>query len=189
MRTFIAFDITDRTRSELGRAQRNMGRIAGVRWVRPAGIHLTVKFVGDVVDQAILEIFEVMRRAVTGVKPVEFTVRGLGWFPPGRRPRVLWAGVDCEGDILAAIARRLDEGLADLGVRPENRAFKPHITLGRVRGALDAGAAEDAFRRVGQREFGRNVARELVLYMSELHPGGAHYTRMGAVGLGEDKSP
>ena len=126
---------------------------------------------------------------MAGVEPVEFAVRGLGWFPTGRRPRVLWAGVDCEGDVLSGIARRLDEGLADLGVRPENRAFRPHITLGRVREPLDAEAAEDAFERVVRREFGRSVANELVLYMSELHPEGACYMRMGAVGLGEAKSP
>ena len=92
MRTFIAFDIDDGVRSALRVAQRAMGRIASVRWVRPESIHLTLKFIGNIEDRLLPAVFEVMRAAVAGLEPFEFDVRGLGWFPPGQRPRVLWAG-------------------------------------------------------------------------------------------------
>jgi len=183
MRTFIAFEISDQTRAGLRSAQQAMGRLSGVRWVRPESIHLTLKFIGEAADGALPGIFDAMRRAVAGVAPFEFEVRGLGWFPPGRSPRVLWAGVEPDGGGLAEIAGRLEAGLAECGIPPETRAFKPHVTLGRVRGALDAEAVRGAFERVAGESFGSGIADELVLFMSELAPQGARYTRLGAVGL------
>lgn len=183
MRTFIAFDISNQTRAALRRAQKEMGRIDGVRWANPDGIHLTMKFIGEIKDALLGDVFEVMKAAVAGVAVFEFTVKGVGCFPSQRRPRVLWAGVEPAGGSLSEVASRLDLGLRSVGVAPEKRAFRPHITLGRVRGRIDGRGLEAAFERFGEREFGRNEARELVLFGSELHPGGARYTRLGAVPL------
>ncbi len=183
MRTFIAFDLGDDIRAGLRAAQRAMGRITSVRWVKVESIHLTLKFIGEIEDRLLPSVFEVMRSAVEGVAPFEFEVRGLGWFPPGRRPRVLWAGVERDGGSLATIAARLNEGLAEVGVSPENRPFRPHVTLGRVNGRLSAEVAEEAFERVRRKDFGIAAAGELVLYMSELRPDGARYTRLGSVEL------
>lgn len=188
MRTFLAFDITDETRNALRGAQKLMGRLQGVRWTDPSSIHLTLKFIGEIQDPKIPEVFRIMSDAVTGIGPLEFSVKGLGWFPPGRRPRVIWAGVEGAVAQIAEVARRLDERLADLNVAPEGRAFRPHLTIGRVNGRIDAGEVEEAFGRIAKREFGQELAAELVLYMSELLPSGACYTRMGAVPLeGKDK--
>jgi len=182
VRTFIAFDIGDETRLALKAAQKAMGRLAGVRWVDTKDIHLTLKFIGEIEDSKIPAVFEVMRAAVAGVEPIDFDVSGLGWFPPGRRPRVIWAGVETARE-MAEVARRVEDGMAALGVPPEGRAFKPHLTIGRTRGALDAGELEEALSKVVRRDFGQEVAGELVLYMSRLLPTGAEYTRMGAVKL------
>jgi 2'-5' RNA ligase len=73
--------------------------------------------------------------------------------------------------------------MAELGVPPEGRGFKPHLTLGRARGTIGPEELEAAFGRIARREFGRETAEELVLYMSKLLPSGAEYTRMGAVRL------
>jgi 2'-5' RNA ligase len=183
MRTFIAFDISDQTRSQIERAQKAIGRLRPVRWVNPGGIHLTMKFIRDISDALLPDVLRVMENAVEGIGPVSFEVCDLGWFGSGRRPRVIWANVKPEADLMEKIASRLNRGMAALGVEPERRAFRPHITLGRVRGAFDAEELEKAFERVESRGFGYNVADELVLYMSELGPGGARYTRMGAVSL------
>lgn len=185
MRTFIAFDMSDRTREALRGAQRAMAALRGVRWARPEGIHLTVKFLGEIEDAAVPRVLEVMREAVEGEEPFEFDVRALGFFPDGRSPRVLWAGVQRGVAALRRIAERLDTGLCDVGVAAEKRDFKPHLTIGRARGRLDAAAVENAFRQVGEADFGTCAACELVLYMSELGPGGARYTRLGAVSLQE----
>jgi len=183
MRTFVAFQMSQEIHAALRAAQRAMGRLNGVGWTDPANIHLTLKFIGEIEDRKLPAVFEVMRQAVKGVAPIEIAVRGLGWFPPGRRPRVVWAGVESDTDVLVQVSRRLDEGLAELGVPREGRAFKPHLTMGRARGTIDAEAIEAAFGRVSRSEFGREVVDELVLFMSELQPSGAVYTRMGAVPL------
>ena len=183
MRTFIAFDIEENTRASLAQAQRAMGRLPSVRWVRPAGIHLTLKFLGEIEAAVVPEVLGAMRVALAGVEPFEFAVRGLGWFPPGRRPRVLWAGVDGDEGALSLVAGRLNVALVDCGVRPERRGFKPHLTLARVRGPVDAASIEKAFERVSGPDFGSNAAESLVLYMSELHPTGACYTVLGKIEL------
>ncbi len=188
MRTFIAFDIDDAVRAELRAAQRAMGRISSVRWVKPESIHLTLKFIGDIEDRLLPGVFECMRAAVDGVEPFEFEVRGLGWFPPGQRPRVLWAGVEGGAESLPVIARRLNEGLLEVGVAGEDRPFRAHLTLGRVKGRLDASLAQEAFGRVRRHNFGQVYAEELVFFMSELLPEGARYTRLGAVKLVGDEA-
>jgi 2'-5' RNA ligase len=160
-----------------------MGRLAGIRWIDPAGVHLTLKFIGEIEDSKIPAVFEAMKQAAKESGPVEFVVKGLGWFPAGRRPRVIWAGVENPDGAMASIAARLEEGLSELGVAREGRGLKPHLTLGRSRGTIEAGEIEEAFGRISKREFGRETAEELVLYMSKLLPSGAEYTRMGGVRL------
>jgi len=181
MRTFIALEISGRTQEALRCAQKAMGRLAGVRWAEASDIHLTLKFIGEIEDSKIPAVFDVMRSVAGTSGPIEFAVRGLGWFPPGRKPRVIWAGVEGNTAALAEIARRLNEGLAQLGVPPETRSFKPHLTLARARGTIDADAIQEAIDRVRKPEFGREFAEELVLFMSTLRPTGAEYTRMGAI--------
>jgi 2'-5' RNA ligase len=183
MRTFAAFDISEETRRALHAAQKSMGRLNGVNWADTEGIHLTLKFIGEIEDAKIPAVFDAMKRAVAGVAPIGFAVKGLGWFPPGRRPRVIWAGIETEGEAMAGVVGRLEEGMAELGVPPEGRGFKPHLTLGRARGTIGPEELEAAFGRIARREFGRETAEELVLYMSKLLPSGAEYTRMGAVRL------
>ncbi len=183
MRTFIAFDISDETRAALERAQKSMGSLPGVRWVRPHGIHLTVKFLGNIGDDLVGGVFDLMRAAVADIEPFDFDVSGLGTFPPGRRARVVWAGVEKGSEIISEVAGKLDMRLTEVGVPREGRAYTPHLTLGRVRGRLDEETLKHALERVGQADFGFTTAEELVLYMSELHPAGARYTRLGAAVL------
>lgn len=186
MRLFIAFDTDEDIQAALKRAQKSMGRLPGVKWAAPEAMHITVKFIGEFPAEKVGDVLEVMREAVKGVRPFEFAVRRLGWFPPGRRPRVVWAGLEDDGGALGLVAGRLERGMAALGVAPEGRAFKAHLTLGRARGEVESAGLEAAFAKVADREFGRHAAKELVLYMSELYPSGAVYTRMGAAALREE---
>jgi len=184
-RTFIAVEISDATRDALKAAERAMGRLPGVRWSNLDTMHLTLKFLGDIEDSLVPGVFEVMREAVKGIAPFEFSVKGLGWFPPGRRPRVLWAGIENPEGSIETIAKRLDEGLAALGIAGDGKPYRPHVTLSRIRGPIDTDVVEEAFGRVGRGEFGREAVDEIVLFMSELNPSGAVHTRMGAVSLEE----
>jgi RNA 2',3'-cyclic 3'-phosphodiesterase len=188
VRTFIAIELSDETLNGLRNAEKAMGRLPGVRWVSPETIHLTLKFIGDIDDPLIPGVFKAMREAVKGIGPIDFAVKGLGWFPQGKRPRVLWAGIEEAGGAIEELAKRLDVGLLDLGIAGDGKPYRPHVTLSRIRGPIDTGVVEEAFGRVGRKEFGRETADEIVLFMSELSPAGAEHTRMGAVSLpGENK--
>jgi len=183
MRTFVAFDVNEETQRELRRVREELSGLPNVRWVRLEGIHLTVKFIGEIDDPVVPEVFKAMERSVEGIEAFEFRVKGLGYFPPRRMPRVLWAGVEEDDRRFVEIADRLNSELAELGVKPEKRDFIPHITLGRVRGRIDKEEVDEAFEERRERQFGADEASELLLYMSELHPEGARYTKMGAVPL------
>lgn len=183
MRTFIALEIGEETRSALKSATKAIGRLPGVRWANPDTIHLTLRFIGELKDALVPEVLRVMENAAKEFAPPRFAVKGLGWFPAGRRPRVLWAGVEEESEILAGVVRRLDEGLEKIGISSDAKPYRPHLTLGRARGHLDIAAVENAFERIGASVFGEETAYEMVLFMSELSPGGAVHTRMGAAGF------
>ena len=105
---------------------------------------------------------------------------------------MLWAGVESPGGKLEEIAKRLDAGLLEVGIAGDGKPYRPHVTIARLRGPIDTDVVEEAFGRVSRREFGREAADEMVLYMSELLPSGAVHTRMGAVafeGPNEEENP
>ncbi len=183
MRTFIAFDITAETRAALRAVQKSLSKLNAVRWTNPASVHLTMKFIGDVPDSHLPDVLAAMRHCVAGVPPLDVNVRGLGCFPSPARPRILWAGVEGSVDPLRQISSCLNTTLADLGVPPDNKGFRPHVTVGRVRGRVDSDALDAALGQFARHDFGQNTLSELVLYMSELAPSGARYTKMGAVPL------
>ena len=177
MRTFIAVELDEAIRERLAAAQERL-RGAGpkVKWVRPERMHLTLKFLGEIDPETVDAVADAMVAAVEGVAPFEFAVAGIGAFPPRGAPRVVWAGVDDAAGGLTRLHKGLERELRKLGFPREKRAFRPHLTLGRVkerRGserlraqmAADAGAA-----------FGLQRVEELVLFESVLSPQGPTYT-------------
>jgi RNA 2',3'-cyclic 3'-phosphodiesterase len=173
LRTFIAIDLSHEVRRNLEKAHDMLSpRISGVRWVRPSGIHLTLKFLGDVHKKQIDRICEALEDLAEEIEPIVISVRGAGAFPNLKRPRVLWVGLQ-KIEALADLAARVEGVLAPLGFEPEKRPFKPHLTLGRVKKP-----ARDyrAMSTIENKEFGAFTAWSMVLYKSELTPGGAVYT-------------
>ena len=113
--------------------------------------------------------------AAEGSGPFELTVEEAGTFPPRGAARVLWLGVRDESGSLARLQRRLEEEGEAAGFTREPRAFKPHLTLARLRAPKDAHALSEAHRRS---TFGPHAFRvsDLVVMRSELGPGGSRYT-------------
>ena len=143
-RLFIAVELTPAARRYTEEALRMFkeGLPSGVRWVRPEGIHLTLKFLGNVSNDAIPTIESGMRRAAEGICPFTVRMQGAGCFPSSRRPRVLWLGLQGELESLLTAQSRLEDSLEALGVDRETRPFRPHLTVGRVSGGLPEGWAE-----------------------------------------------
>lgn len=135
IRVFIALDIPAEARQVLSATVRQLQAAipGGVRWVDPASVHLTLKFLGDIDPNLINSVFEAMLQSARGVAPFQLRLLGLGLFPNARQPRVLWAGVDGDLDPLKDLQKRVDESVSALGFSRERQPFHPHLTLGRLR--------------------------------------------------------
>lgn len=145
-----------------------------MRWTRPDQMHLTLKFLGDVRVGQLPVICDAVRRAAATHGPFEFRVTGVGCFPKGGPVRVLWVGVEDASGELAALQSAVESAVEPLGFPREQRAFSAHLTLGRVKEA----SASAAIRRALQTaSFGPAVQRvdEIVLFESQLSPGGSRY--------------
>lgn len=134
IRTFIAIDVPDEVKSEMMRMQEALRKLPGNRisWTRPQGIHLTLKFLGDIPENEIDDIANVLESALLDQNRFEIQTTLTGGFPNLKRPRVLWLGVD-GGDELINIHRRVDKGLYKLGFDKEKKRFNPHLTIGRAK--------------------------------------------------------
>lgn len=149
-----------------------------VRWVRPEGYHVTLRFLGNVVVEHLPEIAKRVGDAVADSVPFEATLTAARCFPKGRKPRVVVLDVSPEAE-LQALAARVEAGCTAAGLAPEKRAFQPHLTLGRLRARR--APALDAAQLPGPCSF---PAREVVLFRSELSPSGAIYTPIESMPLG-----
>jgi len=195
MRIFIALDIDDAIRARIARFMEGVhGFAPDARWVQPESMHVTLKFIGEKSDQAVDEI----NQALEGIaaSTVEIRFRGYGFFPTAKAPRVFWIGIEA-GPELAALAAKVDNKLAFLGIPKEEHAFSPHLTLARSggRSASPRGHKDDGPNRGFQKlqekldampapDFGTMTARAFFLYQSQLSQGGSRYTKLSAFALG-----
>ena len=103
-----------------------------VKWVRPEGVHLTLKFLGDVAEAREPSLREALGQVCNDVRPVTIHIEGFGVFPDFKRPRVVWAGV-APDPALELLQHRVEQVFAPLGFPTEAKTFRPHLTLGRAK--------------------------------------------------------
>jgi 2'-5' RNA ligase len=184
IRTFIAIDLPDPVRQAISKTQEKLRRTGlGIRWVRPQGIHLTLKFLGDIEKSDVEKVHGAMKEAVQSTSPFSLRGEGLGVFPDFKRPRVLWIGVAGDLETLRALQRDLDFQLKGLGFPREKRAFKGHLTLGRAKGRLDGNQLRRALQRYEDFSTDPFTAECLTFFQSDLRPTGAVYTKLAEVGF------
>jgi 2'-5' RNA ligase len=177
MRAFIAIELPESVREALRREQARFREVCpDARWTRPEGIHLTLKFLGEISNQQEAHV----NRALAQMERFEkFTVRvqGFGFFPDARRPRVLWAGLDAP-PTLERLAAQVESIIAPLGFPPENRAFRPHLTLARFKVPRPQPKLEALVAPPGDQLLGTFEVAEFFLWESRLLPGGAEYHKV-----------
>ena len=193
LRVFIALDIPPGAKAALSETIQQLQLVipSGVRWVDPGGIHLTLKFLGNIDSSLVDGILGAMRQASQGFGGRRFrlTLSGMGVFPNARQPRVLWAGAQGDLDSLERLQLLVDQAVCQLGFAPEKRPFRPHLTIGRVQD----GVSPPARRTVGEAVAGTRLppvaewaewkVDALHLIRSTLTPHGAIYTSLGRVDL------
>jgi 2'-5' RNA ligase len=185
MRIFIALDIPAEIRTRIAAFVDHARPYAPeAKWARIEGLHITLKFVGEVNDAKVQEL----RSALSAVKagPFDVTFSGAGFFPTPNAPRVFWVGVE-GGEGLPSLAAAIDNSTHELGIAREARAFNAHLTLARSRSGAGSGQLLRPLRNLVEAEpslqFGTMTAREFFLYRSELQRGGARYTKLERFGL------
>ncbi|HET7601068.1 MAG TPA: RNA 2',3'-cyclic phosphodiesterase [Gemmatimonadales bacterium] len=174
MRLFVALPIPEPARDEIAALLVRLQSCEWpVRWISGEGLHITLKFYGEVMPERLDVIAESVRFAAADAAPLAMRVAELGAFPSRRHARVLWLGLDAP-PALELLQDRLERGGEQIGFPPEGAPFRPHVTLGRVReghrlprAALEAFA--DSYDHIGF------VADEVVLYESVLSPTGPRY--------------
>jgi len=184
IRMFIAIQIPSELKKAIGSLQdRFKSVVKGVSWVRTENIHVTLKFLGDTNEDRIQEIGGKIEQAVSGIRPFRIEVKGVGAFPNLRRPRVIWVGAESNPAVLESIVENLDNELKELRVKPEDRKFTAHLTLGRVKEALDGAALAEKVQTLAQFVAGSFEVTAIELIKSELLPTGARYTTIRKVEL------
>jgi 2'-5' RNA ligase len=184
LRAFIAIPLPQRI-IELAADLQSRLKSGGLklRWVRLQGMHLTLKFLGDIPESQIDDLNSAMQRSGRGFGVINLAVQGLGVFPGIRRPRVLWIGIGGETERLGRLHGRLDAALEQMGIAREKRPFRAHLTLARAKGVANTRLVLDGMQRHGQYAARPFQARQLVLYQSDLTPRGAVYTARAEVDL------
>ena len=188
IRSFIAIELPEEVKQELVTLENQLKERSRInaKWVDPYSIHLTIKFLGDVPINKIDGILHAMEEAVKSTGPFTLQITELGAFPNLNRVQVVWVGLTGELDKLAKLQQRMESGLVPLGFAAESRAFKPHLTLARIR---------DRASLIDRQNFGNIITAtsfktvnnievsSINLMKSELTREGARYSCTGTVKL------
>jgi len=177
MRLFVAIDMSSQVQDRIGQIQRRLkqelGNDRGVKWVRPEQIHLTLKFLGEVRDNMLTQVCDVVTRTAAKYDSFEIQARGMGVF--GQPARVVWAGIEpCPS--LMKLQAELEREFEKIGWDKENRAFAGHLTLCRVKSAAAGRKIAQAVETVKDEIFGSVWVDQAVLYESHLSSDGPQYS-------------
>ncbi|HUI40684.1 MAG TPA: RNA 2',3'-cyclic phosphodiesterase [Terriglobia bacterium] len=182
MRTFVAIDLAESVRAALAKEQARLrsacARNSELRWTRPEGVHVTLKFLGEIPAERVAAVTAALE-ALRGFGRFEVEAKGFGFFPDARHPRVFWAGLEAPS-ALGELAGRVEAALAIIGFAAEDRPFRPHLTLARFRTPRADPDLAAALESTGSISLGRFEVDEFFLFESKLRPGGAEYLKLAA---------
>jgi RNA 2',3'-cyclic 3'-phosphodiesterase len=188
-RTFIALEMNEAQQRHLAEVIRRMSaQLPSVRWVNPAGIHLTLAFLGEMTDEQLGGVMHAVERAARQSKAFSYRLSRLGFFGSPRQPRVIWMGIDEPTGALAHLHRVLNRELDRRGFEVDKRPFSPHLTLARVRDPLSADELQKLQTILTGKQEGfvatdAYMVEHLYVMKSELARDGAHYTCMQSYAL------
>lgn len=180
LRAFLALDPPPEVRNEIGLIQGRLRKIlrGDIRWTNPEGMHLTLKFFGNIFETDVDRISQAVGGITTAVAPLVLEVKTVGMFPGTRRPRVIWLGIKGDVERLVRLQEEIDRGLLTLGFPKEERPFRPHLTLARIKSPGGLAGLEEVTAKGDDYAAGSFTAGALILFKSDLTPRGAVYTEL-----------
>jgi 2'-5' RNA ligase len=193
MRLFVAAELDDVVRRRAASIAATL-RAAGdadprrrVSWVAPANLHFTLRFIGDADAVTAQRVVDRLAPPID-LPAFDVAVAGVGVFPPSGAPRVVWLGVVDGGAALASLARAVNQRLETIGLPREDRPFRPHLTLGRVKGPAGQ-QLRHALEAARDAEVGRCTIDKVTLFDSRLSPRGSTYSVVAVSPLGYHRIP
>lgn len=175
MRLFVAFDVPDPQKMSIEKAIQPLRlRLPKARWTSREAWHVTLKFLGEVTDDRLAEVREIINASASASTPTPTRLTEVGSFPRATRARVLWVGLEDAQDVMAGIASSMEKVFTAAGFRREGRELHPHLTIARFRVPQPI---EDVLLETGPFELDRSPFEvgDIVLYRSHLSPKGATY--------------
>lgn len=183
IRTFIAIDLPQQIKMDIDRmiaGFRNDG--SGIRWVKAANLHLTLRFLGDIPQESVTGLARSLKENVSNFGSFELVLSGMGGFPNLNRPRVIWIGTGEGTDRLTALADKVEKGCVESGFGKGDKKFSSHLTVGRVKFPK---GLERLFEKIGRTDFqsSKFTVGEVFIVKSDLSPAGPKYTKLESVPL------
>lgn len=174
MRLFIAIDLPEDWKRVLAEPEAHIGWLGrGVRWVEPRGMHLTLKFLGEVEENRLEELNAGLHAACGEISAFAMRLKGTGVFPNPKRPRIYWAGIEAPRELLE-LQSRVDAAMQKSGFEKDEHPFRPHLTLARIKEPIGKNRMTDALLNF-QLESEPTTIREVLLMRSHLSREGARY--------------
>ena len=190
IRTFLAIDFPHEIKKTIERVQERLKLlmetpVQKIKWPRPDSIHLTLQFFGYITLAQVKDISALVKKNVEGAAPFMLKVGSLGAFPSINRPRVLYLGIEGAVASLSRIQEQIASDTEALGFKKEERAFQPHLTLGRLKSAVRMPGLLAVLDGVGERAAGSFTVQEFILYKSDLRRDGPIYTALESFPFGK----
>jgi RNA 2',3'-cyclic 3'-phosphodiesterase len=185
VRAFIAVQLPVELKAKLSALQRQLRSLpAEIAWVSEAGIHLTLKFLGEVEEAQLGPVVSCLSEVAQRSQPFHLTVSGIGVFPHESAPRVLWVGIEDRTGLLVHLQHALASRLAQVGYRLDGHSYTPHLTLARLKRVSRRDEFQSLLKAHQQLEIGQLNVGEIELMESRLHASGARYSTVKAMPLG-----
>jgi 2'-5' RNA ligase len=179
LRLFVAIELEDTVKKRLKECQEKLKEAGGeVGWVDVNNIHITLKFLGYVEEGRLNQVKDIIKESVQDIETICLRFKGIGGFPSFQRPRVVFVKAEDETGHLVTINSRLEEGFQSLGIEKEDRAYEPHLTLGRVKSPHNIERLVRLMEKYREESFGEELVTRVLLMQSQLTPKGPIYTKL-----------
>jgi len=184
MRLFIAVEISDKIKKKIVELINELETVDGsVKWVARENLHITLKFLGWVEEKDLDKLIEMTSKAVENFHPFNVNYAGLGTFPEGKAPRVVWVGMGEGAEEMGKLAEALEDKLSRAGFRSEPRGFKPHLTVGRIKEKKGVDNLKTNLAAIKEPKFGETEVESLFIMKSTLTSKGSIYEKIKEVKL------
>ncbi len=177
MRTFIAIDLNESLKNNICEYINELKKInqSKIKWIKENGMHITLKFLGEISEDKVSDIDNILEKTAEQHKPFPITFKGTGYFPNRKKPRVLWIGIE-NNTILCDIQSQLEDKLQSLGFPKEKRTFSPHLTMGRIKKPFHLQSILSKISADQEKYFGEMTAQKITFFQSILKSSGAEYS-------------